>query len=88
LLDRGQIDDRFGSTFICWMFAVAVTCLATAVWWELRQPDPIIHLHLLGTRNFAISCSLYFLFGLRFADFDPKRLAPMGASFCLEQEID
>jgi DHA2 family multidrug resistance protein len=64
LLDRGQIDDWFGSTFICWMFAAAVTCLATAVWWELRQPDPIIDLHLLGTRNFAISCSLYFLFGL------------------------
>jgi DHA2 family multidrug resistance protein len=63
LLDRGQIDDWFDSTFICWMFAVAVTCLATAVWWELRQPDPIIDLHLLGTRNFAISCSLYFLFG-------------------------
>ena len=64
VLDRGQIDDWFGSTFICWMLATAVTCLATAVWWELRQPDPIIDLRLLKTRNFAIACSLYFLFGL------------------------
>ena len=37
VLDRGQIDDWFGSTFICWMLATAVTCLATAVWWELRM---------------------------------------------------
>jgi DHA2 family multidrug resistance protein len=63
LLDRGQIDDWFGSTFICWMFAIGLACLGTAVWWELRQPDPIIELRLLGTRNFGISCSLYFLFG-------------------------
>ncbi len=63
LLDRGQIDDWFGSSFICWMFAIGLACLGTAVWWELRQPDPIIELRLLGTRNFGISCSLYFLFG-------------------------
>ena len=63
LLDRGQIDDWFGSTFISWMFATAVLCLGTAIWWELRQSDPIIDLRLLGTRNFAIACFLYFLFG-------------------------
>ena len=63
LLDRGQIDDWFGSRFICWMFAVAILCLGTAIWWELHQRDPIIDLNLLKTRNFAIACSLYFLFG-------------------------
>jgi DHA2 family multidrug resistance protein len=63
LLDRGQIDDWFGSTFICWMLATALLCLGTAIWWELRQPDPIIDLRLLKNRNFAIACSLYFLFG-------------------------
>ncbi len=63
LLDRGQIDDWFGSSFITWMLAIAVLCLGTAIWWELNQPDPIIDLRLLKTRNFAISCSLYFLFG-------------------------
>ena len=63
LLDRGQIDDWFGSSFITWMFATAILCLGTAIWWELHQPDPIIDLRLLKTRNFAISCSLYFLFG-------------------------
>jgi MFS transporter, DHA2 family, multidrug resistance protein len=63
LLDRGQIDDWFGSTFICWMFAIGVLCLGTAVFWELRQKDPIIDLRLLGNRNFGIACFFYFLFG-------------------------
>src|SRR5438309_3830300 len=42
LLDRGQIDDWLGSTFICWMIAIAVVCLVAAVFWELRHPDPVI----------------------------------------------
>jgi MFS transporter, DHA2 family, multidrug resistance protein len=63
LLDRGQIDDWFGSSFIAWMFAIAVLCLGTAVFWELRQPDPVIEFRLLGSRNFAIANILYFVFG-------------------------
>ena len=55
LLDRGQIDDWFGSSFIAWMFAIAVLCLGAAVFWELRQPDPVIEFRLLGSRNFAIA---------------------------------
>jgi DHA2 family multidrug resistance protein len=64
LLDRGQIDDWFGSTLIRWMFVIGVICLASAVVWELRQPDPVIDLHLLRVRNFAIACVFYFIFGL------------------------
>jgi DHA2 family multidrug resistance protein len=64
LLDRGQIDDWFGSTFICWMFAIAVVCLTTAVFWELRHADPVIDFRLLKTRNFALACVFYFLFGV------------------------
>lgn len=63
LLDRGQIDDWFGSTFISWMFAIAVTCLGAAVFWELRHKDPVIALRMLGTRNFAIANVFYFIFG-------------------------
>lgn len=62
-LDRGQIDDWFGSTFICWALSIAITCLVAAIVWELRQKDPIIDLHLLRSRNFAIASFLYFLFG-------------------------
>jgi DHA2 family multidrug resistance protein len=64
LLDRGQIDDWFGSPFICWMAFFAVTCLGAAVWWELHTPDPIIELRLLKVRNFAIAAVFYFVFGI------------------------
>ena len=63
MLDRGQIDDWFGSRFITWMFAIGLGCLATAVIWELRQDDPVIQLRLLKSRNFAISSVFYFVFG-------------------------
>ncbi|HWB32087.1 MAG TPA: DHA2 family efflux MFS transporter permease subunit [Acidobacteriaceae bacterium] len=63
LLDRGQIDDWFGSSFICWMLFVAIVTLVGAVLWELRQADPVIEFRLLKTRNFAIACFFYLLFG-------------------------
>ena len=64
LLDRGQIDDWFGSTFICWMFAVGAVCLVMAVWWEWKHEDPVIDFRLLKSRNFAIANVFYFLFGV------------------------
>ena len=63
LLDRGQIDDWFGSTFICWMAAIGIGCILGAIYWELRVPDPVIDFRLLKTRNFAIACVFYFIFG-------------------------
>jgi DHA2 family multidrug resistance protein len=63
LLDRGQIDDWFGSAFISWTFFVAIGCLAAAVFWELNQTDPVIDFRLLKTRNFAIANVFYFVFG-------------------------
>jgi DHA2 family multidrug resistance protein len=63
LLDRGQIDDWFGSRFISWMFATALLALGTAVIWELRQKDPVIEFRLLRSRNFAVANMLYFVFG-------------------------
>src|SRR5712675_3037187 len=63
LLDRGQIDDWFGSRFILWMFVTGVGCLTAAVFWELRHPDPVIDFHMLKVRNFAIANIFYFVFG-------------------------
>jgi DHA2 family multidrug resistance protein len=63
LLDRGQIDDWFGSRFISAMFVIAAFCLTTAVFWELRHPDPVIDFRLLKVRNFAIANVFYFVFG-------------------------
>jgi len=63
LLDRGQIDDWFGSPFIIWMFVLGVGALTTAVFWELNQKDPVIDFHMLKVRNFAIANVFYFVFG-------------------------
>lgn len=63
VLDRGQIDDWFGSPLIFWLFGVAALCLVSAIVWELRHPEPVIDFRLLGTRNFAISNLFYFVFG-------------------------
>jgi DHA2 family multidrug resistance protein len=63
LLDRGQIDDWFGSPFILWMFVIGIGCLTAAIFWELHVPDPIIDLRLLKVRNFAIANTFYFIFG-------------------------
>jgi DHA2 family multidrug resistance protein len=63
LLDRGQIDDWFGSSFITAMFVVGVGCLVAAVFWELHLADPVIEFRLLKTRNFAIANVFYFVFG-------------------------
>jgi MFS transporter, DHA2 family, multidrug resistance protein len=64
VLDRGQIDDWFGSPVILWMFMISVVAWALAVWWELNHPDPIIELRLLANRNFAIASAFYFVFGV------------------------
>ncbi len=64
LLDRGQIDDWFGSSHIVWATMIAGICLTTAVFWELRHPDPVIDLKMLKVRNFAIANVFYFIFGV------------------------
>jgi len=63
LLDRGQIDDWFGSSFITSMFFVGIICFTAAIFWELNQKDPIIDLRMLKVPNFAIANIFYFTFG-------------------------
>jgi len=63
VLDKGQRDDWFDSTFICAFFAIAIISLVIAVIWELRQKDPAVDLTLLGERNFILANIFYFLFG-------------------------
>jgi MFS transporter, DHA2 family, multidrug resistance protein len=63
-LDRGQIDDWFGSTFITSMILVAVFGWIGTVAWELYVKEPIIDFRLLDNRNFAIASGLFFVFGI------------------------
>jgi DHA2 family multidrug resistance protein len=63
VLDRGQIDDWFGSPTICWLMGIGLTALVAAVLWELHTPDPVIDFRMLKARNFAIANVYYFVFG-------------------------
>jgi len=63
-LDRGQIDDWFGSAFITSMVVVAVTGWIATVVWEFRAKEPVIDFRLLNSRNFGIACVLFFVFGV------------------------
>jgi MFS transporter, DHA2 family, multidrug resistance protein len=62
-LDRGQIDDWFGSTFICWMLAIGVIGWIATIAWELQRKEPVIDFRLLASRNFAIASALFLVFG-------------------------
>src|SRR5690348_13767941 len=62
-LDRGQIDDWFGSTFICWMLAIGVIGWIATVAWEIQRKEPVIDFRLLASRNFAIASALFLVFG-------------------------
>jgi DHA2 family multidrug resistance protein len=63
VLDKGQQDDWFDSNFIIGMAAVAVACIVTAIVWLWRQANPMVDLHLLRDRGFAMSCILIFMTG-------------------------
>jgi MFS transporter, DHA2 family, multidrug resistance protein len=62
-LDRGQIEDWFGSAFICWMLGIGIIGWIATVIWELRSKEPVIDFRLLANRNFAIASVLFVVFG-------------------------
>ena len=64
VLDKGQRDDWFGSNFIVWCTLVAVIALVAVVIWELRHKDPVIDLHLLKEKNFAVAVFTMYILGL------------------------
>ncbi|HEX7967710.1 MAG TPA: DHA2 family efflux MFS transporter permease subunit [Stellaceae bacterium] len=63
VLDKGQEDDWFSSSFIAGLAITAVAALAGFVVWELRRADPIVDLRLLRSPNFAVGSVLMFMLG-------------------------
>ena len=64
MLDKGQRDDWFSSGFIIACAVITGAALIGAVFWELHSKDPIVDLHLLGDRNFALSTLTMFTLGV------------------------
>ncbi|MHB8487258.1 MAG: DHA2 family efflux MFS transporter permease subunit [Candidatus Acidiferrales bacterium] len=63
VLDKGQRDDWFGSHFIVWASIIGATGLVGAVIWELLQKEPVVDLHLLKERNFAVAVFTMYILG-------------------------
>lgn len=53
VLDRGQVEDWFGSTFITVAAVISAASLLAFIPWELSRKDPIIDLRMLAGRQFA-----------------------------------
>ncbi len=64
VLDKGQRDDWFESRFILWSAVVAAVGLIGTIFWELRQKDPVIELHLFKDRNYATATFFMFALGI------------------------
>jgi DHA2 family multidrug resistance protein len=62
-LDKGQREDWFESHFIVVMAVIAAAGLIFAVYWELRQKDPIVDFRLMKERSFAVAIILMFMLG-------------------------
>ncbi len=63
VLDKGQEDDWFGSTFITTFVIVAAVAIVAFIVWEIFEEHPVVDLKLFKNRNFAVTNLLIFLLG-------------------------
>ncbi len=62
MLDQGNHEDWFSSSFIIVCTALALVSLAALVWWELYGTDhPVMDLRAFATRSFGFACLILFL---------------------------
>jgi EmrB/QacA subfamily drug resistance transporter len=54
VLDKGQQEDWFASTWISWFSVISVSAMALLIVRELRTPEPIVDLRVFKNRNFWI----------------------------------
>src|SRR5216684_1644454 len=63
VLDKGQRDDWFESHFILILSLISAASLLFVIFWEWRQKDPVIDLHLFKERTFASANLMMFVLG-------------------------
>jgi len=64
VLEEGNKDDWFGSTFIVRLSIIAAIALALFFWIELTSKKPLLNLRLLTRRNFGFGVLANFLMGV------------------------
>jgi DHA2 family multidrug resistance protein len=63
-LDKGQDADWFSAIWIRWTFAISIVALVGFVSRELIVEEPIVQLHVLLNRNFAVGTLITGLYGV------------------------
>lgn len=66
MLDKGQEDDWFASTFIVSLAVIAVVGLVALALWEWFRRDPIVDVHLFRNFNYLTANVLMFAVGVVF----------------------
>jgi MFS transporter, DHA2 family, multidrug resistance protein len=75
VLEEGNKDDWFGSSFITRLAVIAVVSIGAFIYGELKRHNPLLHLRLLARRNFGLGTLANFVFG--FAMFGWIYLVPL-----------
>ena len=66
VLDKGQEEEWFASSFILWFAILSFTAIMAFVIWELRSREPIVDLRVLANRNFAVGTTLMIVMATMF----------------------
>jgi DHA2 family multidrug resistance protein len=64
VLDKGQEEDWFHSSFITGFTLVAATSLMAFVFWEYNHDNPIVDLKMFKRRSFAVANALMLMLGV------------------------
>jgi len=75
VLEEGNKDDWFESSFITRLAIIAVVSIGAFIYVELKRSNPLLHLKLLARRNFGLGTVANFVFG--FAMFGWIYLVPL-----------
>jgi len=63
VLERGERDDWFSSTYIVVLTIVAASGIAAFIWRELTAEYPVVELHVLKDRSLAVGTLFTFILG-------------------------
>lgn len=64
VLDKGQQEDWFSSSWICWFSAISLVSMLAFILWELNVENPIVNLRIFKDRNFAAGTALIGVLGV------------------------
>ncbi|MGA2256390.1 MAG: DHA2 family efflux MFS transporter permease subunit, partial [Thermoguttaceae bacterium] len=64
ILDRGQEDDWFNATWVCWASCISLASLVFLIVWELRVRRPLVDIRVFRNRNFAVGTLLMTVVGV------------------------